>query len=163
MWQKRLFLMGVLLGVFLTLSPTTALAQQSDPVTVDLHVRISRFFEQIKSKTMIPAAYQELLGSGPKQLGSDDDRKDLVAKTAQIEETYGAYRGFEPVYTKRVGGDLVFVKYLYKCDRFPVLWHVAFYRSSASGEAGPDSGTWRVVSIRFDTDLEMLTLLLSDK
>ncbi len=159
MWLKQLFSIGVLAGALLTQLATSALGQQSDPVIDPLHDRASRFFEEVSQKR-IRTAYDDLLGA--KQLGSQEDRKVLEEETTKIEETYGTYRGFERVYTKQVGEDLVFVKYLYKCSRFPVLWHVTFYRSSASGELGADSRDWHVVSIRFDTDLELLTLLLRD-
>jgi hypothetical protein len=154
MRQKRLLSISVLAGALL--SAASAFAQQPDPVIDPLDKRVATFFETIKSKN-IRAAYDDLPGT--KQLGTPEERKKLEESTALIESTYGAYRGFERVYTKQVGTDLVFLKYLFKCSKFPVLWHVTFYRSSASGELGPVSPTWQVVSIRFDTDLEVLTLL----
>ncbi len=160
MWHKRLFTIGALVGALLTQTVTLALGQQPDPVIDPLHDRVSVFFEDVSQKRF-RTAYDELLGD--KQLGSQEDRELLVKETEKIEDLYGEYRRFEPVYTKKVGSDLVFVKYLYKCARFPVLWHVTFYRSSANGESGLDSRAWQVVSIRFDTDLELLTLLLRDK
>jgi hypothetical protein len=125
---------------------------------------MSTFFDQVKSKSrpQIQTAYDELLGAGP--LGKREDRKDLEGQTEQIEQLYGVCRGYETVYTKKVGSDLVFMKYLYKCERCPVLWHVTFYRTGAGNESLADSSrAWQVVSIRFDTDMELLTLLLRDK
>ena len=160
MWQKRILVFGTFLGA-VALSATTSLGQQVDPVIESLHKDVvSVFFENVKSGS-IKAAYGELLGN--KQLGTEEDRDALVKKTAEIEDTYGPYRGFEQVYAKRVGNDLVFMKYLYKCENFPVLWHITFYRTSNSSELGPESRPWQVVSIRFDTDLEILTLLTTGK
>ena len=155
MRQRQLCSIAALLVTFFAHSATVTLAQQPvDPVVNSLHEKVKLFFERVSSGSP-RTAYQELLKSGP--LASREDIESVERETARIEELYGAYRGFDPVYTKRVGSDLIFVKYLYKCSRFPVLWHVTFYRTPASGELGPD--TWQVVSIRFDTDLELLTLL----
>ncbi|MHB8898439.1 MAG: hypothetical protein ACYC6Y_06805 [Thermoguttaceae bacterium] len=153
MQHKRLLSISVLAGVLA--ATTLAAAQQPDPVIDPLDKRLTAFFETLKSKN-IQAAY-ELLGA--RQLGTPDDRKKLEDETAKIETLYGACRGTERVYTKQVGADLVFLKYLYKCSKYPVLWHVTFYRSTTGSELGPESRTWQVVSIRFDTDLEVLTLL----
>lgn len=156
MWQKRLLLTSILLGAVTALTPDLVSGQQPDPVIESLQSRVDVFFENVKSKN-VGKAYTDLFRSG--ELGSEEDRAVLVEQTTQIEEKYGAYHGFERVFVKRVGSDLVFMKYLYKCDRFPVLWHITFYRSAASGELGADSQPWKVVSIRFDTNLDILTLL----
>ena len=154
MRQKRLLSLGVLAGVLLAAS--SALGQQPDPILDPLQKRVGLFFEQVKSKNTA-SSFQELLGS--KTPGTPEERKKLEEQTALIESAYGTYRGFECVYTRQVGRDLVFLKYLYKCSRLPVLWHLTFYRSSSGSELSPQSQTWQVVSIRFDTDLEVLTLL----
>jgi hypothetical protein len=156
MWLKRLIVIGTLLGAFLTLPPTSAFGQEPDPVVKACQGELAVFFENVKSGS-IGTAYEELLKTT--QLGTEEDRAKLVDETGKIETTYGAYRGFKPVYTKRIGDDLIFMKYLYKCERFPVLWHITFYRASTNGDLGAGSQPWQVVSIRFDTDLEILTLL----
>lgn len=162
MWQTRLLSIGILLAVFLAQPATETFGQQPDPVVEQLNKRMTSFFDQVKSKTRIQTAYEELLGAGP--LGKREDRKELEGQTERIEQLYGVCRGYEQVYTKRVGTDLVFVKYLYKCEKFPVLWHVTFYRTGVGTESLADSSRlWQVVSIRFDTDMELLTLLLRDK
>ncbi len=153
-----LFVAGL---VGMLLSASSALAQQPDPVLDPLHQRVSTFFEQVKSKN-IKVAYQQLLDSkqlGARQIGTPEDRKKLEEDTLLIEETCGAYRSFERVYAKQVGSDLVFMKYLYKCSKLPVLWHLTFYRPPVGTELGPEGRSWQVIAIRFDTDLEVLTLL----
>ncbi len=152
MRQKRLPVIGPLAGVLL--SATLALGQQPDPVIDPLDKRVNTFFETIKSKN-IQAAYLGLLGARP--VGTPEERKKLEEETAKIEANCGTYRGFERVYTKKVGAELVLMKYLYKCSKFPVLWHVTFYRTSAGGDLEPPA--WQVISIRFDTDLEGLARL----
>ena len=156
MWLKRLIVIGTLLGAFLTLPPTSAFGQEPDPVIKACREHLDVFFENVKSDS-ITIAYEKLLETTP--LGTEEDRAKLVEETAKIKTTYGAYRGFTPVYTKRVGDDLIFMKYLYKCERFPVLWHITFYRASTNGDLGADSQPWQVISIRFDTNLDILTLL----
>ena len=82
--------------------------------------------------------------------------KDLVARTNDLETKYGKYRAFEQVSAKRVGGDLVLMRYLYKCENFPVVWHLTFYHAPSSGESSTTNGAWRVVAVRFDANLEAL-------
>ena len=57
-----------------------------------------------------------------------------------------------------LGKDLVLLRYLYKCDNFPVVWHIAYYRDQREPRLGEASNgeSSRVISIRFDTDLEAL-------
>lgn len=160
MWQKRMLVIAAFAVIFPAVSAATAFGQPSDPTIDPLDKRVKAFFESIKSKGTT-AAYTELLGVG---LLSTQDRKTLEDETKKIEGLYGAYRNHELVYTKRVGNDLVFLKYLYKCEKFPVLWHVTFYRTGSGSESTTDSSrAWQIVSVRFDTDLELLTLLLRDK
>lgn len=159
MWQKRILVAGILVGVTTAVTPDLASAQQPDTVIESLQNQVDVFFETIKSGGNVNKAYAALLPATG--LGSEEDRATLEKETSELEQTYGTYRGFERVYVKRVGSDLVFLKYLYKCDRFPVLWHITFYRSGTSNEAGTDSQRWQVVSIRFDTNLDILTLLPS--
>lgn len=156
MWLKRFRVIGILLAAFLTLPPTSAFGQEPDPVIKARRDKLAVFFENIKSDS-VGTAYEELLGTT--QLGTEEDRAKLEDETAKIKTIYGAYRGFKPVYTKRVGDDLIFMKYLYKCERFPVLWHITFYRASTNGDLGADTQPWQVISIRFDTNLDILTLL----
>lgn len=158
MWQKRILVAGILVGVTTAVTPDWVSAQQPDTVIESLQNQVDVFFETIKSGGNVKKAYADLLPAG---LGSEEDRATLIEETTELEQTYGTYRGFERVYVKRVGSDLVFLKYLYKCDRFPVLWHITFYRSGDNSELGADSQRWEVVSIRFDTNLDILTLLPS--
>jgi hypothetical protein len=162
MRQKQILWIAAFAVVLIAQSASPALAQQvADPVIGPLDERVKLFLEEIKqgSQVSIENAYQNLLAGG--RLGSQSEKwKTMVQTTEQIDDLYGEYRSFEQVYAKRIGTDLVFLKYLYKCSSFPVLWHVTFYRAPVAGERGPDtSGSWQVVAIRFDTDLEVLTLL----
>lgn len=56
---------------------------------------------------------------------------------------------------KSVGKDVVLLKYLYKCEKFPVVWYVAYYRDFTRAVTASDD-RWVVISIRFDTQVEAL-------
>ena len=137
---------------------STAAAQEStkekDAVLTALDERVSQFLEGVSSGEA-QSAFQELL-SGSQLLKQTDAVKDLVARTNDLETKYGKYRAFEQVSAKRVGGDLVLMRYLYKCENFPVVWHFTFYRAPSSGELSTKNGAWRVVAVRFDPNLEAL-------
>jgi hypothetical protein len=126
--------------------------KEKDSVLSALDARATQFLEGI-SLGQSYSSLQDLL-AGSQLLKQTDALKDLVARTNDLENKYGKYRGFEQVSAKRVGNDLVLMRYLYKCENYPVVWHFTFYRTPNSGET--KNGNWRVVAVRFDTDLEQL-------
>jgi len=156
MYPPRLLTTGFLLAMFLPWGARTAPAQEpaeaTDPVLVALDGRITTFLEGV-SMGQTQNAYQELLADS--QLAKQDQAlKDLVAQTVELHAKYGEYRGFEQIAAKRVGQDLVLLKYLYKCEHFPVVWYITFYRAPA--KSPPETADWRVIIVRFDTELELL-------
>lgn len=128
--------------------------KEKDPVLSTLDARVAQFLEGV-SLGQSQSAFADLL-SGSQLLKQGDALKDLVARTNDLETKYGKYRAFEQVSAKRIGSDLVLMRYLYKCESFPVVWHFTFYRTLGVGDTGSKTGTWRVVAVRFDTDLEQL-------
>lgn len=162
MWPKHLTSKAVWFFVVAAIALPAAAQGVADPVLDSLHQRVSRFLEQVSSGTAVSTAYQayqDLLTGGPLSTRKSE-LDELIKNTDKIRELYGEYKAFEQVYTRRVGADLVFMKYLYKCERFPVLWHITFYRPPEQLDLSSESGaTWQVISIRFDTNLEVLTLL----
>ena len=80
--------------------------------------------------------------------------KALVDKTKDLEKNYGKFRNGERIEAKRIGKDLVLLKYLYKCESLPIVWYFSFYRSDATA----DSSNWVLVAVRYDTELELLGL-----
>ncbi len=126
-----------------------------DPVVAALETRVSQFLEGV-SMGQAQTAYQELL-AGSQLLKNSEALKTLTEKTKEIETRYGRYRAFERVSAKRVGADLVLLRYLYKCENFPVVWYFTFYRTPQRGEPAPeDKNAWRIIIVRFDTQLELL-------
>jgi len=53
----------------------------------------------------------------------------------------------------------VFLRYLYKCEDFPVVWTFGFYRPISRPDTPPDETAWRVILVRFDTEVEQLARL----
>ncbi|OHB66091.1 MAG: hypothetical protein A2V70_06890 [Planctomycetes bacterium RBG_13_63_9] len=127
---------------------------EADPVLTALGDKIRTFLEGV-SLTEAQSAYQELL-AGSQLLKQEKALKALVDKTKELQTKYGRYRGFEQIGARRVGKDLVLFRYLYKCENFPVVWYFTFYRTPGPAEAPAESSNWRVIAVRFDTDLERL-------
>ena len=145
---------AVLIG--LSAAGSSPSQEPSDPVITELAARVTQFLEGV-SLGDTHAAYQELLRGS--QLSTKTDAvESLVEKTNQLPERYGGYRAFEPISSKRVGADLVLLTYLYKCENFPVVWYFTFYRTPQSGIAAETANNWRVIIVRFDTELELLGL-----
>jgi len=113
--------------------------------------KVRQFLEGI-SAGETQSAYDELLINS--RLASQEQAlADLIDKTKQLDK-FGEYRAFEQIAAKRLGKDLVLLKYLYKCEDFPVVWYFSFYRTSVAGATEP--GKWRIITVRFDTNLERL-------
>jgi hypothetical protein len=126
-----------------------------DPVVDLLDGKVKQFLEAV-SVGEAQTAYQKLL-AGSQLAKQTEAVKTLVDKTRELKARYGEYRTFERIAVKRVGNDLVLLKYLYKCEHFPVIWYFTFYRTPQRAETASDSmGTWLVVIVRFDTELEKL-------
>jgi len=125
-----------------------------DPVIVSLDARVAQFLEGV-SLGQSQSAFRELL-SGSQLLKQTDALKSLIAQTNELETKYGSYRAFEQILSKRIGDDLVLMRYLYKCENFPVVWYFTFYRAPSSEGGAIKNGKWRAVALRFDTDLDRL-------
>ena len=146
-----------LFGVGVWLWGTTLPAQEtSDPVVNALDARVSQFLEGV-SLGATQKAYQELLAGSP-LLKQAEGVAALVEKTSQLKDNYGEYRAFERIAAKPVGRDLVLLRYLYKCEHFPVVWYFTFYRTPPRGDLPAENNNWRVITMRFDTRLELLAL-----
>lgn len=154
MFRKHVVAMGLIVVLVSLPSVRTALGQaEPDPVLAALDTKITNFLEGV-SHGQAQSAYQELL-VGSQLLKQKEAIVELVTKTNELETKYGKYRGFEQIAAKKIGsGDLVLMRYLYKCRDFPVVWYFTFYR--APGETPPEENNWRVVAVRFDTELDLL-------
>ena len=135
-------------------SPVQEDPKEKDPVLLELEGKISRFLEGV-SMGQTQNAYQELL-TGSRLVKQEKALKKLTEKTQQLPTKYGRYCGFEQIAAKRVGRDLVLFRYLYKCKEFPVVWYFSYYRAAVPGETPQEKVPWRMVTVRFDTELEWL-------
>ena len=124
----------------------------ADPVVAKLHDKVVRFLESVSAETN--TAFNDLLLGSPLSEQKDSVRS-LVDKSKEIADRYGAFRESEQISAKRIGKDVVLLKYLYKCEKFPVLWYFAFYRDFTRSTAAGDD-YWLVISVRFDTQIEAL-------
>lgn len=153
MHPVRTVLAGLLLSVAASATGQEN-ALQNDPVIAALGARATQFLDSV-SGGQTQNAYQDLLAGSP-LAKQTDALKSLVSRTVELEPKYGRYRGCERIGVRRVGTDLVLMKYLYKCDNYPVLWYFTFYRTPAPGDLSPEDDTWRVIAVRFDTELDAL-------
>jgi transcriptional regulator NrdR family protein len=129
---------------------------ESDLVVAQLEERVAQFLEGL-SRGKIVESYTELLrDSSLSKPAQAEALKTLIDRTRELERKYGKYRGYDRVDAKRIGKDLVLLRYLYKCDEFPVVWYVTYYRDFKRSDVIADTNAWIVVSVRFDTDLELL-------
>ncbi len=156
-WKPIQFAILALLLSGLHLNPAAAqdpLVVPEDPAVVLLNDKVTQFLERV-SLNETDTAFAELL-SGSALAKQTDEIKQLVEQTRTIESKYGKYRSFERVAAKRIGADVVLLKYLYKCENYPVVWYFTFYRDFRRGEVAPESNQWTLIAVRFDTRLEML-------
>ncbi len=149
-------LLSIATAVVLSLHCPVVLAQgpdEADPVIVELHEKVDLFFRNLVNTDVTPeAAFGELLAGGrlarPENIAAV---KALATQTKEFDKKFGEYVGHESVAAKRVGKDLVLMRYLYKSQDYPVVWYFTFYRTS-------EMDSWVVISVRFDTRLDLLGL-----
>lgn len=154
-----MFTLRMLLPLLLILLATTCLplaaAQErtrEQQVEVDkLQSGVDDFFKRFNDPTVGPdAAFKTLVGNGP--LKGKEELAGLIEKASKLESRYGRYTGHDSATVKTVGSDLVILRYLYKGERFPVVWHFYYYRSGN----GTTPKEWNLIEIRFDTNLDGL-------
>ncbi len=157
MWRKKRIAIGLSIIISWMVSDRVVSAQQPDPEIELLNRRVSQFFEEVSQNSAARAFRELLVGSRLLALSENDKVEELAAKASQLTDRFGEYRKYERIHAKRIGEDLVLMKYLYKCEHFPVVWYFTFYR--APGELPSESvDAWRVIIVRFDTELELLEL-----
>ena len=140
----------------LGLSSRPALGQASaepDPEIELLQGRVEQFFSNLTNTMLGPEnAVRTIVGNGPLKDRNDDINK-LIDQAAALDQRYGTYSGHEAVGQRAVGKDLIFLRYLYKGEKFPVVWHFTFYRTGPNGALNRG---WQLIALRFDSKLEVL-------
>ena len=157
MFSKRRLSVGLLAIAACLMSGQSSWGQDPvDPVVEALHDKVSLLFEGI-SHGPAANAFKEFLKGSPLSKKTAD-HEALIKSTDALPEHFGEYRTYEPISSKRIGKNLVLMKYLYECETFPVVWYFAFYRTTSRGERPADASDWRAIIVRFDTELELLGL-----
>jgi hypothetical protein len=111
------------------------------------------FFRSLTDKSLGPErAFRELVANGPLQERNEEISK-LITQAGTLDQRFGAFTGTELVSAKAVGSDLIFLCYLYKGERFPVVWHFTFYRAAPIVGVRRD---WSLIALRFDAKIEAL-------
>jgi hypothetical protein len=150
-------LLAVILSVPAAIAPRTALGQaasaEAEAEIELLQSRVEQFFESLTNKMLGPEnAVRTIVGNGPLKDRNDDINK-LIDQATALDQRYGVYSGHEAVSERAVGKDLVFLRYLYKGEKFPVVWHFTFYRTGPNGALNRG---WQLISLRFDSKVEAL-------
>ena len=132
---------------------------ESDPVLIKLDRRVTKFLDGVSGDDQQrTSAFDELLKDS--QLPKTSDAfKTLLSQSKEIEKKYGKFRESERVSAKRIGSvgkDLVLLKYLFKCEAFPVVWYFTYYRDFSHARTAPEDENWVIIAVRFDTQLELL-------
>jgi hypothetical protein len=139
--------------LFAPIARGQAVSGEMGPEIELLQGRVEQFFASL-TNNMVGAenAVRTIVGNGPLKDRNDDINK-LIQQAEALDQRYGAYTGHEAVSERAVGKDLVFLRYLYKGQKFPVVWHFTFYRNGANGALNRD---WQLISLRFDSKVEAL-------
>jgi hypothetical protein len=129
------------------------LSEEIQAEVTTLQGRADLFFRQFSDKTIGPErAVREIVGSGPLK-DRNEEISRLIDQALTLDQRYGVYTGHDAVGVRTVGSDLIFLRYLYKGERFPVVWYFAFYRTAIANGIKRD---WSLISLRFDTKIEAL-------
>lgn len=129
--------------------------EPSDPAIELLEGQLVTFFDAL-GRGEAPKAFSELLLDSP--LAKEDQAiQSLVKGVGTLKDRCGEYRTYERLSARLVGTDLAVFRYLYKCENYPVAWYFVFYRPPPRNGVGSEgTSRWRVISVRFDTDMESL-------
>ncbi len=156
------FVLLPMLLVFLADYPVAAQGPDTaadNTVIAGLEQKVGDFFADLKtspdSTKSSRLAFEKVLEGSTRLLDKTAALGALIKRTDALTTTFGNYRGSERISAKSIGKDLVLMKYLYKCEQYPIVWHFTFYRKQ---NADPTAGQWIVIAVRFDTDLELLAL-----
>lgn len=139
--------------------------------TQDFDERIRTFFEQLKTGSTT-VAFDNLTQNSP--LGAKTAGVQVTDMRTRYEETkrsvFGEILDWEKHGSKRIGADIVVVRYILKFENYPMIWTFTFYRKpmpQGSLSAPPISGVstasvnpnaWTLIEMRFDSSLDLLSL-----
>jgi hypothetical protein len=150
------------LATVFALLPMAAFAAAQESVTPEMQPEVAivkqradDFFTQLAGAMPdAERAVRSIIANGPLQdPARTEDIKKLIDQAQALDQRVGAYKGHEWVSSRHVGSDLIFLRYLYKGEKFPLVWYFTFYRTN--GPAGTIRD-WTLISLRFDNKLDVL-------
>jgi hypothetical protein len=136
-------------------------ARAQEPIPADMRpeieavqAEVESFFKAFSPSSLGPeGAIRQIIGNGPLK-DRNDEISQLSEQAEQLDARYGAYVGHEAVSTRTSGKSVIFLRYLYKGERFPVVFYFTFYRPNNS--LSPVQPKWSLISLRFDARLDPL-------
>jgi len=131
-------------------------ADEDSAGVLKLDRTVTRFLDSLHGDDQAKA-FDELL-KGSQLSRTSDDYKTLLSRAKEIEKTYGKYQESERVSVKKIGKDLVLLKYLFKCEKFPVVWYFTYYRDFNHSSSAAEDENWVIIAVKFDTQLDSLEL-----
>ncbi|MFW6124741.1 MAG: hypothetical protein ACOC46_01225, partial [Pirellulales bacterium] len=146
--HRFLTVMGILGLLLLVASPASRAQRGQERATRLDEIRLAEAVEEFLAtlaRGEVDDAFQQILRGSP-VADETEQVEHLVTQTENALRAYGAFRGSERLDIRSIGQSLVFLRYLYKTERLPLVWFFAYYRPDAQAE-------WNLVVIRFDTDL----------
>ncbi|HBT75394.1 MAG TPA: hypothetical protein DEB39_00380 [Planctomycetaceae bacterium] len=126
-----------------------------ESVSNQLRTRVDLFFNELDTASSSSMPFEKLLLGGPLEgSGTSESVDSLKSHFETVKKQFGPYFGYELIDEKSVGRnpDLVLMRYLYKCEKHPVVWYFTFYRRPSA------PNNWVIVDVRFDTNLAVLML-----
>ncbi len=129
-------------------------AEPADAEIQRLNSQVEQFFSLLSDGRQ-DEAFEDLLANS-QALSRSPSIAELKRAAQELERRFGRYRGSEQVEARRVGKDVIVLKYLYKCDAFPVVWYFTFYRTAVLDEMPAPAVSWTLITVRFDTQVESL-------
>jgi hypothetical protein len=121
-----------------------------------LQSKVKDFFRDLTANTNKTAgadqAVRALVADGPLKERREELTK-LIEQAAGLEQRYGAYTGNESVDAKAIGSDLLRLRFLYKAERFPIVWQFTFYRTQDTAGIKRE---WSLIALKFDTQLDAI-------
>ena len=162
---QNLFGIGAIAICFLLLLPTLRLipaGAQTQPTAdtnrEEFDARIFTFFDTLRRGNS-DLAFNDLLRTSP--LGTPDAIAHSNAMRTRVDELqshFGNVLAWESLDTKRVGANIVLVRYILMYDQHPVIWTFVFYRkpSITPSAIAPNPNLWVLVEFHFDTDMKSL-------
>lgn len=152
--NHRFLIASCACGLTLLLGLCATVAAQEEDSTEKLAARVDGFFRNLSSPQVdAKQAFDELLVDGP--LEGREEVAKMIERVKRLDETYGKFLESEQIDAKPIGKDLVLLKYLYKAEKYPVVWYFTYYRPPMLNGQPSD---WVVISLRFDTRLDLLGL-----